>query len=134
MSFNEPPDYAFGSDQITYLTEKQTIGRYIGIYLDSLLFIAVSKTVKTFDTKCICQGKVDTENNLALEALFGLVLNWAFIAQIGSWSLVIIVMNILVKKLGNILSGRQTEVEEQFFLNPTVNCLNYCIICWRSYS
>ena len=61
-------------------------------------------------------------------------INWAFIAQSGCWPPVIIVMNILVKKLGNILSSRQPEAKEQFFLDPTINCFHYCIICWSSYS
>ena len=59
-----------------------------------------------FKRNCICQGKVDTKNTIALEAQFGLVLNWAFVAQSGRRSLVIIVMNILVQQFRNILGCR----------------------------
>ena len=55
---------------------------------------------------CICQGKVDTKNTIALEAQFGLVLNWAFVAQSGRRSLVIIVINILVQQFRHILGCR----------------------------
>lgn len=71
------------------------------------------------------------KNTITLKAQFGLVLNWAFIAQSGRRLLVIIVMNILLKKLWNILSGRQTEVKERlliqwFFLQDYA--------CLRAYS
>ena len=41
--------------------------------------------------------KQTLKNTIVLESQFGLVLNWAFIAQSGRRTLVIIVMDILVK-------------------------------------
>ena len=53
-----------------------------------------------------------------LEAQFGLILNWALVAQSGRWPLIIIVMDILVKKVRNILSDGRIEIEKPFFLDP----------------
>ena len=60
---------------------------------------------------CICQAKVDTKNGIILEAQFGLVLNWAFIAQSGRRPPVIEVIHILVQQLRNVLSSLQAEVQ-----------------------
>ena len=45
----------------------------------------------------ICQGKVDNQNTIVLEAQFGLVLNWAFVALCGHRPLIFIVMNIFLE-------------------------------------
>ena len=74
----------------------------IGLYQ----FLQEIKKPQEAPHTCICQGKVDTKNTIALEAQFGLVLNWAFVAQSGRRSLVIIVMNILVQQFRNILGCR----------------------------
>ena len=47
---------------------------------------------------CICQEKVDAKNTIALEAQFGLVLNWAFVAQGSRRSPVIEVMYICIQE------------------------------------
>ena len=60
---------------------------------------------------CICQAKVDTKKPIVLEAQFGLVLNWAFIAQSGRRPPVIKVIHILIQQLRNVLSSLQTEVK-----------------------
>lgn len=49
---------------------------------------------------CICQVKLDTEKHHSFRHQFGFVLNWAFIAQSGSWSLVIIVIAHLSNSIG----------------------------------
>ena len=61
--------------------------------------------------RCICQVKIDTKKPIVLEAQFGLVLNWAFIAQSGCRPPVIKVIHILIQQLRNVLSSLQTEVK-----------------------
>ena len=60
---------------------------------------------------CICQAKVDTKKRQILEAQFGFVLNWAFIAQSGRRPPVIEIIHILVKQPWNVISSLQAEVK-----------------------
>ena len=58
---------------------------------------AVPQSTLIYSAVCICQVKVDTKNPIDLEAQFGFVLNWAFIAQSGCRPPVIKVMYILIQ-------------------------------------
>ena len=59
---------------------------------------------------CICQGKVDSKNQL-WKAQFGPVLNWAFVTQCSMKALVIEVLNILIQQRGNIFCASKIEVK-----------------------
>ena len=78
------------------------------------------------------QEKVDTKKAQLSKALFGLVLNWAFVAQGGSRTVIVEEINILIEQIRKVLRCSQSEVEIQFFLDPSIKRFNYWVICWSS--
>lgn len=66
------------------------------------------------------------------KALFGSVLNGAFVSQSGSRTRIIEELDIGVQESGNITGMGQVEVKIELFLDPTVKCLNNWVICGSS--
>lgn len=74
---------------------------------------------------CTCQVKVDT-----LKAQFGLVPDWAFIAQSGSRTTGIEKLNISIEQSRNVVGVFQVVIQVELFFNPTVKSFDDWIISW----
>ena len=72
-------------------------------------FIQISFIVIT--VICTCQEKVDTKKAKLQKAQFGLVLNWAFVAQGSSGTEIIIEIYILIQQIRKIVCISKSEVE-----------------------